>query len=216
MLEWSKVYLASDKNTTAIDSIISDVLQSIIIRMLTDSYKSLMSPKPAEGCQALKLVLVGCVQFFAKDDIIIDKNAPVTQDHADALDALADRIAKEQTSHPIRRLIQIVAAATITGFLIFVFGYFLATCEQTTFNQPSQLILLALLTIATAAIASYIKTHELDIYLVPTPLAAMLVTILLTQQIGLVFREHVDLFLGFQILDCGFAFEQVHELVISF
>ena len=106
-------------------------------------------------------------RIFAKDDVIIDKNAPVTQDHADALDALADRIAKEQTSHPIRRLIQIVAAATITGFLIFVFGYFLATCEQTTFNQPSQLILLALLTIATAAIASYIKTHELDIYLVP-------------------------------------------------
>ena len=135
-------------------------------------------------------------RIFAKDDIIIDKNAPVTQDHADALDALADRIAKEQTSHPIRRLIQMVAAATITGFLIFVFGYFLATREQTTFNQPSQLILLALLTIATAAIASYIKTHELDIYLVPTPLAAMLVTILLTQQIGLVFSFVLAFFVG--------------------
>ena len=135
-------------------------------------------------------------RIYAKDDIIIEKNVSVTQDHTDALDALAEHIAKEQTSHPIRRLIQMVAAATIAGFLIFVFGYFLATREETTFNQPGQLILLAILTISTAAIASYIKSHELDIYLVPMPLAAMLATILLSQQIGLVLSFILALFVG--------------------
>lgn len=135
-------------------------------------------------------------RIYAKDDLIIDKNAPVTQDHVDALDALADRIVQEQTTHPVKRLLQMVAAAIIAGFLIFVFGYFVATRESQAFDQPGQLILLAILTIATAAIASYIKTHELDTYLVPTPLAAMLATILLTPQIGLVLSFVLALFVG--------------------
>ncbi len=135
-------------------------------------------------------------RIYAKDDLIIDKNATVTQDHVDALDALAERIAAEQASHPVQRLVQMLAAATIAGFLIFVFAYFLATRESQTFDQPGQLILLAILTIATAAIAAYIKTHELDTYLVPTPLAAMLATILLTPQIGLVLSFVLALFVG--------------------
>ena len=135
-------------------------------------------------------------RIYAKDDLIIDKNATVTQDHVDALDALAERIAAEQASHPIQRLVQMLAAATIASFLIFVFAYFLATRESQAFDQPGQLILLAILTIATAAIAAYIKTHELDTYLVPTPLAAMLATILLTPQIGLVLSFVLALFVG--------------------
>lgn len=135
-------------------------------------------------------------RLYAQDDIIIDKNATVTQEHVEALDALANRIAEQETAHPIKRLVQMVAAATIAAFLIFVFAYFLATRERATFDQPGPLILLAILIISTAAIASYIKAHELDIYLVPTPLAAMLATILLTPQIGLVLSFILAFFAG--------------------
>ena len=135
-------------------------------------------------------------RIYAKDDLIIDKNATVTQGHVDALDALAERIASDQASHPIQRLVQMLAAAIISSFLIFVFAYFLATRESQAFEQPGQLILLAILISATAAIAAYIKTHELDTYLVPTPLTAMLATILLTPQIGLVLSFVLALFVG--------------------
>jgi len=135
-------------------------------------------------------------RIYAQDDLIIDKHAAVTEEHVDALDALATQIAQEQAQHPIKRLIQLAAAATISGLLIFVFGYFLATHERAVFDQPGQLVLLAILTVAIAAAASYIKTHDLPPYWVPIPLAAMLATILLTPQIGLVLSFVLALFVG--------------------
>ena len=135
-------------------------------------------------------------RIYAEDELIIDKNDSVVQEHIDALDALAARIVQEQTRHPVKRLIQVAAALTISGFLIFVFGYFLATRERAVFDQPGQLILLAILIISTAAIASSIKTHELGTYLAPSPLAAMLATILLRPQIGLILSFVLALFIG--------------------
>ena len=64
------------------------------------------------------------------------------------------------------------------------------------YDIPAQLFLLALITVSTAALASYVRTHELDTYLVPTPLAAMLTTILINSQVGLVLSLVLSLFVG--------------------
>jgi len=135
-------------------------------------------------------------RLYAPDDTIIEKNATITQDHIEALDALAERVALLETENPIKRLLQIVSSATIAAFLVFIFGYYVATRERAIFNKPSQLLLLALLTVSTAAIGSYLKTNELDVFLVPTPLAAMLATILLSPQAGLVLSFALALFIG--------------------
>ncbi len=153
-------------------------------------------PETARLRDAARRGVASIKRIYAQNDLIIDKNATVTEEHVNALDALAAHIAQDQSQHPIQRLIQIAAAATIAGLLIFVFGYFLATHERAVFDHSGQLVLLAILTIATAAAASYIKTHDLSPYWVPIPLAAMLATILLTPQIGLVFSFVLALFIG--------------------
>ncbi len=135
-------------------------------------------------------------RLYAPDDTILEKNTPVTQDHIDALNALAERVAEREAENPIKRLLQIISSATISAFLVFVFGYYLATRERAIFDKPSQLLLLALLTISTAAVGAYIKSHDLDVFLVPTPLAAILATILLSPQTGLVLSFALALFVG--------------------
>ena len=112
-------------------------------------------------------------RLYAPDDNIVEKNDTITQDHIEALDALAERVAQKEAENPIKRLLQIVSSATIAAFLVFIFGYYVATRERTIFDKPSQLLLLAILAVSTAAIGS-IKTNELDVFLVPTPPAAML------------------------------------------
>lgn len=153
-------------------------------------------PETARLRDAARRGVASIKRIYVQNDLIIDKNATVTEEHVNALDALAARIAQDQSQHPIKRLIQLAAAATISGLLIFVFGYFLATHERAVFDQPGQLVLLAILTVATAAAASYIKTHDLPPYWVPIPLAAMLATILLTPQIGLVLSFVLALFVS--------------------
>ncbi len=135
-------------------------------------------------------------RLYAPDDTIVEKNATINASHIEALDALAERVAEREAENPIKRLLQVAASATIAAFLVFVFGYYLATRELAIFNRPSQLLLLAILTVSTAAIGAYIKAHELDVFLVPTPLAAMLATILLSPQTGLILSFALALFIG--------------------
>lgn len=135
-------------------------------------------------------------RLYAADDTIIEKNTTITAEHVEALNALAAHVAEREIESPVKRMLQIAASATIAAFLVCVFGYYLATREREIFDRPSQLLLLAILTLATATIASYIKSHELDIFLVPTPLAAMLATILLSPQAGLMLSFVLSLFVG--------------------
>jgi hypothetical protein len=133
---------------------------------------------------------------YAQDQMIIDKNMLATSEHVEALNALADKIKEKDLEAPTRRLIQTASAAIVATFFVLIFGYYLSTRETDTFNRPSHLLLITLITAATAAMASYILTHDLQAYLVPIPLAAMLLTILLNPQIGLVFSLMIALFVG--------------------
>lgn len=135
-------------------------------------------------------------RIYAQDDVILEKNETVTEEHVEALNALAERIAARELENPVTRISQTVAAVVISTFLIFVFGYYLATREGEVYQQPGSLLLLAILVCAVAATASYIKNNSLDVYLVPTPLSAMLATILLNPQIGLVVSLLLGLFVG--------------------
>lgn len=158
------------------------------IRSDTDETRRLRS-EARSGVASIK-------RLYAADDTIIKKNATITQEHIEALDALAASVAEREIENPVKRMLQIAASATIAAFLVCVFGYYLATREKDIFDRPSQLLLLAIVTIATSAIAAYIKSHELDVFLVPTPLAAMLVTILLSPQAGLMLSFVLSLFVG--------------------
>ena len=153
-------------------------------------------PETARLRDAARRGVASIKRIYAQDDLIVDKETTVTEEHVNALDALAAHIAQEQSQHPVQHLIQVAAAATISCFLILGFGYFLATHERAVFARPGQLVLLAILTVATAAAASYIKTHDLSPYWVPIPLAAMLTAILLTPQTGLVLSFVLALFVG--------------------
>ena len=53
-------------------------------------------------------------------------------------------------------------------------------------------------------------------FVAPADVCVFFAFLATAKQIGLIFREHVDLFLGFQILNCRFTVKQVHELVVSF
>ncbi|MEW6753500.1 MAG: HDIG domain-containing metalloprotein [Candidatus Latescibacterota bacterium] len=135
-------------------------------------------------------------RLYARDETIVEKNATVTADHMEALNALAERIAEQELENPIRRGLLIVAAAVIAAFLTAFLGYYLATREPEIFARPGHLLLLALFVVSTAAIAAYIRTNDLDVYLVPIPLAAMLVTILFSPQVGLMLSFVLALFAG--------------------
>lgn len=145
-------------------------------------------------------------KIYALDDLIIDKDTKVTQGHIDALNALALKRAEQQRESPITRYLQTLAAAIIAAFITLVFGYYLFTREEETYRRPGHLLLLALLSVGTAAIASYISANDLETYMVPTPLAAMLVTILLNPQIGLVLSFLLAFFIGNVFGDFYIAF----------
>ena len=134
-------------------------------------------------------------RIYAEDDIIVEGNETVTASHLESLDALASRLAEQELENPLTRALQRVSAVIIGAFIVILFGYFLATREEEIFKTPGPMLLLALLTVSVAACGAYIKTNQLDIYLVPTALVAMLATILLNQQIGLV----LSIFLALQI-----------------
>ena len=135
-------------------------------------------------------------RIYAQDDVIVEKNETVTEEHVEALNALAERIATRELQNPLTRILQTVAAVVIVAFLIFIFGYYLATREVEFYRQPVSLLLLAILVCAVAATASYIKNNALEVYLIPTPLAAMLATILLNPQVGLVISLLLGIFVG--------------------
>ena len=133
---------------------------------------------------------------FLQDEMIIDKNAKVERKHVEALEALANHLAEEELKDPTTRYLQIAAAAVIATFIIVVFGFYLATHERSVYDRASHLMLLTLITLATAGVASYIKSNGIQIYYVPTPLAAMLLTILLSPQLALIVSFLLALFIG--------------------
>jgi len=135
-------------------------------------------------------------RIYAQDDVIVEKNATITTEHVEALNALAEKVAEQKRENPINRLLLTAAAIIIAAFLTLFLGYYLTTREPEIFRQPGHLLLLAIFVVAMAATGSYIRTHELDTYLVPTPLAAMLATILLNPQVGLVVSFVLALFIG--------------------
>ena len=134
--------------------------------------------------------------LYTEGEVIIEEKATVTEEHAEALEALADKIAEQKLENPTIRLQLTIAAIIIATFLTLLFGYFLATREPEIFAQPGHLLLLAIFVVATAATASYFRTNEWNTYFVPTPLAAMLATILFNPQIGLVVSFMLALFVG--------------------
>ena len=135
-------------------------------------------------------------RIYTEGDVIIEKGTTVTQEHANALAALAEEVARSEREDPLKLYLQTIAATLVTAFLTMVFCYYLATHEGEVYEVPSQLLLLAIIVISTAGLASYIRTNELDTYLIPTPLAAMLTAILLNPQVGLVLSMILALFVG--------------------
>lgn len=135
-------------------------------------------------------------QRYLQDEMIIDQNTKVEQQHVDALESLAAHLAEEERKDETTRILQTVAAATIAAFLIVVLGYFLATREPRIYYSAGLLLLLTLVTLTTAGAASYIQTNDIQTYFAPTPLAAMLLTILLTPQVALVVSLLLALFIG--------------------
>ena len=133
---------------------------------------------------------------YLQDEMIIDKNAKVEQKHVEALEALANHLAEDELKDPTTRYLQIAAAATIAAIIIIVFSFYLATRERGVYDSAGHLLLLALITLSTAGVASYIKSNGIQIYYVPTPLAAMLLTILLSPQLALILSFLLALFIG--------------------
>lgn len=125
-------------------------------------------------------------RLYARDEIIIEKNTTVTAEQVEALNALAAKVAEQELRSPAKRFLLLAASAVVAAFLTLLLGYYLASREPDLFRAPGSLLLLAILVTAIAAAASYIRGHEVDALLVPTPLAAMLTTILLNPQVGLV------------------------------
>ncbi|MEE3233071.1 MAG: HDIG domain-containing metalloprotein [Candidatus Latescibacterota bacterium] len=135
-------------------------------------------------------------RVYAADELIVDKNTEITAEHRESLNALAQLIAQREAENPVKRFTQLIASATISAFLVLIFGYYLATREREIFNNTSSLLLITILTVMTAGSGSYISNNELAVYLVPTPLTAMLVTILISPQIGLMLSYGLALFIG--------------------
>lgn len=133
---------------------------------------------------------------YLQNEMIIDKNAKVEQDHVDALNALAEKLAEQEMADPATRILQLAAALVIAAFVVLIFGYYLSILELEIYAKPGHLLLLAIIGGATIAVASYIKANEVHTYLVPTPLAAMLVTVLLSPQVGLVLSALLAFFVG--------------------
>jgi cyclic-di-AMP phosphodiesterase PgpH len=135
-------------------------------------------------------------QRYLQDEMIIDQNTKVEQQHVDALESLAAHLAEEERKDETTRILQTVAAATIAAFLVVVLAYYLATREPQIYYSAGLLLLLTIVTLTTAGSASYIQTNDIQTYFAPTPLAAMLLTILLTHQVALVVSLLLALFIG--------------------
>ena len=133
---------------------------------------------------------------YLQDEMIVDKNAKVEPQHVEALESLAAHLVKEELKDRTTRLLQTAAAAVIATFILVVLGFYLATREPSVYVSPGLLLLLAIITLSTAAIASYIRTEDIQTFFVPTPLAAMLLTILLSPQLALVVSFLLSLFIG--------------------
>ncbi|MDA0337033.1 MAG: HDIG domain-containing protein [bacterium] len=133
---------------------------------------------------------------YLQDEMIVDKNAKVEPQHVEALESLASHLVEEELKDRTTRLLQTAAAAVIAAFILVVLGFFLATREPSVYVNPRLLLLLAIITLSTAAIASYIRTEDMQTFFVPTPLAAMLLTILLSPQLALVVSFLLSLFIG--------------------
>ena len=135
-------------------------------------------------------------QRYLANEMIIDQNTKVDASHVEALKALAEHLSQEELKDRTTRYLQWAANGIIAAFLVFCFGYYLATRERQVYDNPGHLLLLAIISLSTAAIAFYFRTNGIQTYFVPTPLAAMLVTILLNPQIGLVMSMLLALFMG--------------------
>jgi hypothetical protein len=135
-------------------------------------------------------------QRYLQDEMIVDKNAKVETQHVEALEALAAHLVEEELKDSTTRLMQTAAAAVIAAFILVVLGFYLATREPAVYNSPGLLLLLAIIALVTAAIASYIRTEDIQTFFVPAPLAAMLLTILLSPQLALVVSFLLALFIG--------------------
>ncbi|NKB71004.1 MAG: HDIG domain-containing protein [Candidatus Latescibacteria bacterium] len=150
-------------------------------------------------------------RIYAQDELIVEKNVRISVEHLEALDALAAEQAKIEREDPVTRLLQTVAAGVIATLIVVIFGVYLATWETAIFRQFGALLLLAITTTTTIAIASYIQTQDATAYWVPTPLATMLVTILISPQVALINALLLALFVGhmfgdlFVALVCAFT-----------
>ena len=144
-------------------------------------------------------------RIYAQGELIVEKNVRITADHLDALDALAAGQAKIEREDPLTRLLQTAAAGVIATLMVVILGVYLATWESSIFRQSGALLLLAITTTTTVAIASYIHTQDATVYWVPTPLATMLVTILISPQIALISSLLLALFIGHMFGDLSIA-----------
>jgi putative nucleotidyltransferase with HDIG domain len=133
---------------------------------------------------------------YLRDEMIIDKNTKVEQFHVDALESLVEKYTRLELQDSTTRWLQSVAAAVIAAVFVLTFGFYLSTQEPEIYRDLGRLVLLAIITLGTAAIASYIRANEIDTFYVPTPLAALLMTILLSPQVGLVVSFLLALFIG--------------------
>ena len=133
---------------------------------------------------------------YLRDEMIIDKNQKIEQDHIDAMEALAEHFAHEELKNPTTRYLQAISGAIIAIFLLLTLGYYLATREPKIYNSHAQLILITVISMATVTIAAYIQANEIPAYFVPTPMAAMLMTILLRPQVGLIVSFLLALYIG--------------------
>ena len=133
---------------------------------------------------------------YLQDEMIVDKNAKVEPHHVEALDALAEHLTEVAEKDFATSLYQILSAAVIAGFILLVLGFYLGARERAVFDSPNLLLLLAIITLSTAAIASYIRANDIPTFFVPTPLAAMLLTILLSPQLALIVSFLLALFIG--------------------
>ena len=133
---------------------------------------------------------------YLQDEMIIDKNTKVDPEHVEALASLASHLTQEERKDPVIRYLQTGAAAVIAAFIVVALAYYLSTREREIYDDLGSLVLLAIISLSTAATATFIHTHEWPTYWVPTPLAAMLITILLNPQVGLVVSFLLALFVG--------------------
>ena len=135
-------------------------------------------------------------QRYLQDEMIVDKNAKVERHHVEALEALSEELKQEELKDPRTRMLQTMAAAIIAAFILAVLGFYLSTREPQTFDSAGLLLLVAIIALGTAAIGSYFRANDYAPFWVPTPLAAMLLTILISPQLALVLSFLVALFIG--------------------